>query len=153
MTDPIHKTVHVPLPPDKAFDLFTEDMASWWPLDSHSLSARDGKPAADVVVEPHEGGRILETHPDGRTDPWATVTAWEPGAKLALDWYVGRDPAEATQITVVFTADGPGTRVDLTHAGFEMLASAATETMLGYRSGWDHVLCACYGDACRKHAA
>ena len=39
MIDPIEKTLVVPLTPDRAFDLFTNRMASWWPLDKHSLSA------------------------------------------------------------------------------------------------------------------
>ncbi|QBX99360.1 hypothetical protein E2K80_00295 [Rhodophyticola sp. CCM32] len=152
MTDPIQKTVHVPLSPDQAFDLFTEDMASWWPLDSHSLSAGDGTTARDVTVEPGKGGKIIETRPDGQTAPWATVTEWAPGARLALDWYVGRDPSEATQITVTFTAEGSGTRVDLTHGGFEVLASAASGIMAGYQTGWDHVFGACYRNACQSRA-
>ena len=153
MTDPIEKTVTVPLPPHEAFDLFTKDIAKWWPLDSHSLSASDGQTAANVTIDPREGGQIIETQPDGETAPWATVTEWTPGARLSLDWYVGRDPSEATQITVTFTPEGPGTRVDLTHGGFAVLASAATETMAGYQTGWDHVLGSCYRGACTKRAA
>ena len=58
--DAIVKTVTVPLPPDRAFRLFTQGMSDWWPLDSHSLSARDGAPAASVTVTPGSGVTVTE---------------------------------------------------------------------------------------------
>ncbi len=70
MTDPIKKTVTVPLPPDRAFDLFTEGIAGWWPLDSHSLSAQDGGTAKHVEIPPDIGAQVLETRPDGTKAPW-----------------------------------------------------------------------------------
>lgn len=148
-TDPIRKTLTVPLPPDDAFDLFTARIDRWWPLDTHSISARDGTSAdASVRIEPRVGGRVLETLSDGATIPWATVTRWEPGRHLALSWYVGRDEDEATQIDVVFTGTEAGTRVDLTHAGFDTLGSSAPAACATYTSGWDHVLATCYAGAC-----
>jgi len=34
MTDSIIKTVTVPLSPERAFRLFTEEISDWWPLDT-----------------------------------------------------------------------------------------------------------------------
>ena len=39
LSDPIRKSVEVPLSPNDAFDLFTEKMGTWWPLDDKSVSA------------------------------------------------------------------------------------------------------------------
>ena len=35
--DPVVKTIMVPLDPDRAFALFFDGMASWWPLDTHAV--------------------------------------------------------------------------------------------------------------------
>lgn len=146
---PIEKSTRVPLDKNSAFNLFTQGIDRWWPVKSHSLSGED----ATVEVEPREGGKIFETTPDGDTHDWATITTWEPGDRLAFDWYVGRDPAEATQVEVTFTPEGDGTRVDLTHQGFEALGTEATAQHKGYRTGWDHVFYDCFGGACTKAAA
>lgn len=148
MTDPVCKSVTVPLDRFAAFELFTAGMDRWWPKDSHSLSARDGNGAqASVRVEPGAGGLVIETRADGSEAPWGTVTAWEPGLRFAVDWYVGRDPSQATRVEVTFTEIGAGTRVDLVHSGFEVLGGEADTIGEGYRSGWDLVLVARYGGA------
>jgi len=147
---PLRKRVDVPLSPDAAFDLFTRDIARWWPTDAHSLSAYQEATPADVQVEPFVGGRILETLADGRTAPWATVTDWAPGRRFAAQWYVGRSEDEATDLTVVFSPVEGGTTVELTHGGFDRLAATEGETMCkSYDTGWDHV-CGCYAKACRN---
>ena len=148
----IEKSVTVPLSVDQAFDLFTGDIAKWWPGETHSLSASTGERPVDIEVDPRLGGKITETCADGTRKPWATITAWEPGARLSLDWYVGRDPREATQIDVQFVAVAIGTRVDLTHSGFDRLAGGQTVAM-GYQTGWDSVLGTCFGGYCLKRAA
>ncbi|MEM8731496.1 MAG: SRPBCC domain-containing protein [Pseudomonadota bacterium] len=150
---PVEKSLLVPLHPKDAFDLFTDGMRIWWPLDSHSMSAQSTRqPAADVTVEPQVGGKIYETLPDGNTAEWATITDWTPGARLAFDWYVGRDPAEATQVAVTFLPEGNGTRVLLVHDGFGRLADGDS-LRAGYHTGWDMVLGARYGGAARARAA
>lgn len=148
--NPIRKTITVPLSPEDAFRLFTERMGEWWPLDTHSLSAGEGALPRDVTVEPREGGQILETRPDGTTAPWGRITEWRPGARFGVAWHVGREEEEATDLLVVFASEGTGTRVELTHGGFERLGDAATALVANYRTGWDHVLVTCYGRACAK---
>ena len=149
MTAPVKKTVTVPLDTKTAFDLFTDGIDRWWPKDSHSLAARSGEgDRARVRVEPREGGRVIETLPDGTEAPWGTVTHWTPGRRFALDWYVGRDPEDATRLDVVFTQTDAGTRVDLTHDRWEAHGDKAAEVSAHYGSGWDHVLGHCFAGAC-----
>ena len=152
--DPIRKTLTVPLDPAAAFDLFTSGMDRWWPKESHSLAASDGAgDKTSVRVEEFEGGKVIETKPDGSEAPWATITHWDPGRRFAMRWYVGRPESEATEVDVIFTGTEAGTRVDLTHGGFAVLGARGTEICAGYTTGWDHVLATCFGGACRRQAA
>mgnify|MGYP001797008572 CR=1 FL=1 len=154
MIDPIKKSVTVPLDSQSAFELFTSGIDRWWPKETHSLSSGDGRgDAAKVRVEPAEGGKVIETLPDGSEAPWATVTDWAPGERFGMRWYVGRDEAEATQVDVRFTQTEAGTRVALSHSGFEALGDAAVAQHKGYTSGWDPVLFDCFAGCCEAVAA
>lgn len=147
-TPPIKKSLTVPLAPGDAFDLFTSGIDRWWPKDSHSLAARDGAGnRTRVRVEAREGGRVIETLPDGREAAWATVAAWVPGERFAMQWYVGRDEAEATFVDVRFAAINGGTLVELAHSGFDVLGPAAGDICANYTSGWDLVLGCCLREA------
>ncbi|MEM9436841.1 MAG: SRPBCC domain-containing protein [Pseudomonadota bacterium] len=149
----IVKTVDVPLPPDEAFRLFTEDLAAWWPMESHSLSAFDDELPKTVEVEPKEGGKVLEERQDGSRHPWGTITAWEPGHRFAMDWHVGRPAEEATKLDVRFMPHGNGTRVSLTHGGWTALGAQASGIHKGYFTGWDLVFGQCYFEHCAGEAA
>lgn len=148
MTAPIVKDITVPLDPDRAFRLFTEEMADWWPLDTHSLSANDGQPARTVTVPPREGAQVTETKPDGTTAPWGRVTAYVPGARFAMTWHVGRPEAQASHVEVTFTTVADGTRVTLIHSGWDALGTDAVALREGYRTGWDGVFRERYASAC-----
>lgn len=153
MTNPIRKSVTVPLDRQSAFDLFTKGIDLWWPKDSHSLAASDGRgDEARVRVEPRSGGHVIETLPDGSQANWATITDWNPGERLAMRWYVGRDETEATEIDIRFTQTEAGTRVDLTHGGFDALGPEAETMCANYTRGWDHVLGRCYAGHCKVAA-
>ena len=134
---PIRKSVRVKAPPEKAFHRFTAEMASWWPLASHSVGQRD---AQTVVMEGRAGGRILERIRGGRECVWGTVTAWEPPLRVAFTWHPGDEPARAQDVEVRFTGEGAGTRVDLEHRGFERLGALAKKAHRGYPIGWAYVL-------------
>lgn len=148
---PIRKTVTVPLDRQAAFELFTSGINRWWPKDSHSLTASRGIPGdVGVRMEPRVGGRVLERLPDGTEAAWATITHWQPGERLGLSWYVGRDEDEATTIDIRFTQTEAGTRVDLAHGGFAALGNEGRDICATYATGWDKVLCRCYRRACGR---
>lgn len=132
----IRKSVTVAAPLDEAFELFTERLASWWPLDTLSI----GKERIEtVVVDGRAGGRVYERLDDGAEAEWATVTEWEPPHRLALSWHVNQERPAPTEIEVHFSEESAGTRVDLEHRGWERYEDAQ-EASSDYETGWDLVL-------------
>jgi uncharacterized protein YndB with AHSA1/START domain len=133
----IRKTVTVAAPLERAFEVFTERLGTWWPFAAYSIG---GERTQTAVVEGREGGRMYEVIEGGEEAYWATVTAWEPPHRLVLSWKVNPDAAAPTEIEVRFSPDGDATRVELEHRGFERLGGAAQEARGGYSEGWDLVL-------------
>ena len=140
----VRSSVTVPLSPADAFHLFTAQVASWWPLATHSVYE---EAATGVVIEPRVGGRVYETTDDGRTSDWGVVSAWEPGERFATSWHPGNDRSLATQVDVRFSpAPAGGTSVDLVHTGWEVRGADAPEIVAGYDAGWRLVL-GCFAGA------
>jgi hypothetical protein len=134
---PIVKTVRVPWDPAAAFRRFTAEIGTWWPLRTHSVG---GTRAVAVRFEEQVGGRIVESVRSGEPCVWGTVTAWEEGTRVAFTWHPGQEPSVATQVDVRFEADGTGTRVTLTHTGWEAYGAKARRTRGAYGPGWEYVL-------------
>lgn len=137
---PIRKRVDVPLPPEEAFDLFTRDIARWWPLARHSVSADAGTTARGVKIEPRVGGHVVEEMADGARATWARVTEWSRGRRVVLDWYAGPSEDETTQVTVVFSRIEGGTRVDLTHAAPRKIGMHDATMCVGHGLDWGRIL-------------
>ncbi|MEL7116651.1 MAG: SRPBCC domain-containing protein [Pseudomonadota bacterium] len=150
MTDPIIKELTVPLTPERAFRLFTEEMSDWWPLDTHSLSASDGDVARAVKVPDHVGAQVEETKPDGSRVPWGRVTEYDPGAAFGMSWHVGQAEDMASHVRVTFTEAPNGTQVRLIHDVWETMGPQAKETRAGYDTGWDFVLRDRFGAAVKR---
>lgn len=140
----VRKTVTVAASIESAFEVFTERIATWWPLDTYSLGESRTK---DVVMEGREGGRVYEVIEGGEEGYWATVTAWEPPRRLALSWKVNPEAAAPTEIEVRFTTEGEGTRVELEHRGFERLGEGAPKSSKNYGEGWELILGRYAGEA------
>jgi uncharacterized protein YndB with AHSA1/START domain len=135
----VHRSVSVPLPRERAFELFTTRMGAFWPKE-HSIGSAD---LADVVVQPEVGGRWFERGVDGSECDWGSVAAWDPPGRVVLLWQVGAgwkfDPTLQTEVEVEFTADGPGrTRLDLTHRHLERYGDQAENMRSVFDSpgGW-----------------
>lgn len=135
MIDRLHKSVHVPQPPEAAFRLFTDEMGRWWPLATHSVGLDT---ATSVVVEGHVGGRIVEAYGGGRTAVWGTVLEWDPPRLLRATWHPGSPAEESTEIEVRFTPVDGGTVVELVHTGWDNRPDGRAMRE-NYDSGWDHV--------------
>ena len=143
----IRKSITVNAPVERAFEVFTEGIGTWWPLETHSV----GRARAEtVVLEGREGGRLFERQTDGVESDWGRVTAWDPPHRVAFTWHPGRGVATAQEVEVQFTGTGGSTRVDLEHRGWENLGDLAAETISRYDSGWDHVLGNRYAEAASR---
>jgi hypothetical protein len=74
------------------------------------------------------------------------VAVWEPPRRVVLIWQLtpvfAYDPDLITEVEVLFTPDGDGTRVDLEHRNLERMgekADAMRETISG-PGGWPSLL-------------
>ncbi|HSN72593.1 MAG TPA: hypothetical protein VLT59_13850 [Steroidobacteraceae bacterium] len=138
---PIVKSIEVERSADEAFRIFTQEMTSWWPLASHSRARdADGEASIAVTIEPRIGGRVFETLNTGAQRDGGQVLAWEPGARFALLWQMGRSREEATEVEVRFETITDATcRVTLTHSHWERLGERGSELRGQYEGGWDFV--------------
>jgi uncharacterized protein YndB with AHSA1/START domain len=143
-TTVIRKAISVRAPIERAFEVFTAEMATWWPLHEHSIGLEH---AEGVTMERFEGGRLYERQAGGAETDWGTVTAWDPPSRVAFTWHPGRDAETAQEVDVRFTDDGYGTRVELEHRGWERLGERAAEAVEGYNSGWEKTFGMLYAEA------
>ena len=135
---PVRRSVEVAAPLEDAFRLFTDGIATWWPLGYYSVG---GERATAVVFEPAVGGRIYEVMDDAGHADWGRVTAWEPPHRIVFSWHPGADPEVATEVEIRFAADGPdATRVELEHRHWERLGQRAADGRASYVPGWGEVL-------------
>ncbi|HKP18811.1 MAG TPA: SRPBCC domain-containing protein [Gaiellaceae bacterium] len=130
----IAKNLVVKCSPERAFEVFTREIGSWWPMRSHLRQE-----IVAVVVEERVDGRVFERLSDGSEDDWGSVLVWEPPSRFAMSWYAGPD-ATRTELEVRFSADEQGTRVELEHHGWHVLGAGAEASRRAHDRGWDDVL-------------
>lgn len=135
--EPVSKSIIVKLPIDEAFALFTEGVATWWPLGSHSVGEEN---TITCVFEGQVGGRIYEVQDDGTEVEWGRVKTWNPPYSVAFTWHPGRAADTAQDIDIKFKSIEGGTALQLVHSGWELLGDQAHAMREGYDSGWDYVL-------------
>jgi uncharacterized protein YndB with AHSA1/START domain len=142
VSTPVRSSIVVDAPVDRAFTVFTEDIASWWPPDHHILQAE----LAAMVFEPRVGGSIFDIGVDGSECRWARVLAYEPPHRvvfswdISLAWQVETDPDRTSEVEVRFTADGEGrTVVELEHRDIERHGEGWEQMhgAVGSPDGWD----------------
>jgi SAM-dependent methyltransferase len=100
----IRASSDVALEPGPAFAMIAEELAS-------------GLARLGIRFEPGAEGRVTEGAVEvGR------VVAWEPGARIALEWHPADwQPDEATRVELRFEPVDDGTRVTLEHSGWGRL--------------------------------
>lgn len=138
----IRKSFIVKAGPEKAWEVFTSGFGRWWPK-THYIG---DSPLIDAAIEPREGGRWYGIHEDGSESPWGEVLAWEPPARLLLNWQIshewGFDPNLRTEVEVRFIPEGGATRIDFEHRGLEAFgdSEAAVRTRASMDGGWGTIL-------------
>ena len=135
--EPLTISLELACSADHAFRVYTERASLWFPV-QHTMTR---VPGLAVVFEPRVGGRILERTPDGAEADWGTITAWEPPARLAYDWFIATDRANATQVEIRFLALAPDrTRMEIVHGGWDRLGDLGRPWRDANLGGWNGVL-------------
>lgn len=129
---PVACSVTVPVPPEQAFDGFTDAIHLWWPLAEDSLFG-----AGSYVG--FEEGNLVETAEDGRTSVWAEVDGWEPPRDLRLAWHRGTGPLAAQELEVVFLALDGATHVEVVHGGWELVPDGRS-LRAHFERAWPQIL-------------
>ena len=142
---PVRHTIVVEAPREHAFDVFTRGIDTWWFRDHHIGT----EPLKEVVMEPHEGGRVFERGIPGAECDWGRVLVWEPPARLVVSWGIGRDwrfdpdLSRASEYEVRFIEEAPTrTRVEFEHRHFERHGEAGQNIRDSVEKGWPKLLAA-----------
>src|SRR5262249_18944506 len=116
----INREIVVGIGRERAFEIFTADMTSWWPSAHHIGNA----PIERVIIGPRTGGRWYPVHRDGSETYTGVVAVWAPPGRLVVTWQIGADwkyhDDLVTTVDVRFEEESPGrTRVRLEHRDLE----------------------------------
>jgi uncharacterized protein YndB with AHSA1/START domain len=133
MNNSITVTVVVRVEPEAAFLMFTGEIDAWWKQGPQYRSGNGGmRFDADRLLEGDvELGRVL---------------AWEPGRRLLIEFRNWRlSQGEPSEVEVRFEPDGDGTRVTVTHSGWETRPTGAAEFRTVVGLWWGTLLAALQG--------
>ena len=141
---PIEGKTTVNVPVEQAFQVFTGSFDAWWPHDYHIGQAD----VAEVILEPHAGGRWYERGVDGTECDWGRVLTWEAPHRIVFTWQINGawqfdpDPAHTSEIEVRFQPDGPTqTTVEVEHRYFERLINGeSVHGAIRGGGGWSALL-------------
>jgi uncharacterized protein YndB with AHSA1/START domain len=109
--------------PERAFQVFTRDIALWWR--PNALFAFTPRDPGVMSFEPGAGGRLIQTLSNGKVFEIGEVRSWSPPDRLVFGWRqaafaVGQD----TEVEVRFEAIGDETRVTVEHRGWDSVPAA-----------------------------
>lgn len=145
--------VTVDAPIAKAFDVFTQQIDSWWPRE-YRLGAAE---RINVQIEPRLDGRWFEQTSDGNEAEWGRVLAWAAPNHIVLSWSIAvdfsaqPDPERASRVDVTFTeVDSTRTTVTVVHSDFERHGEGwqGMREGVAHQGGWPGIM-----DAYAKLAA
>src|SRR5215475_10822772 len=120
MTSKVFLAIRVPADPYRAFDVFTQEIGSWWQPSGLFQVTREGD--GKLAFEPGAGGRLFTTFPSGEQFEIGRIRVWEPGRRLVFAWrQASFDPDQTTEVEVLFEAVGNVTRVSIEHRGWDSI--------------------------------
>jgi len=132
----IVKSVVLPLSPPRAFALFTEAIATWWPPERRHTN----DPASEIFLL--KNGRFYERARDGREVELGHVRFWDPPHRILLDFFIATGPEKPTEVEIVFVPFGQDTQVTVTHRPKPSSEALWTERAPRYERAWQDVLAA-----------
>jgi uncharacterized protein YndB with AHSA1/START domain len=109
--------------PDRAFEVFTRDIALWWrPNPIFAFTPRD---PGVLSFEPGVGGRLTQTLASGKVFEIGKIRRWEPPHSLVFGWrQASFAPGQDTEVEVRFEPVGGETRVTVEHRGWDSVPAA-----------------------------
>ncbi len=123
MSSRVLVSLRVAAPPQRAFNVFTQEIHLWWRYDGRFRFSRQSP--GKLSFEPRLGGALIESYADGTSFEIGRITAWEPGEKLCFTWRQASFAAEqGTDVEVRFEAVGAETRVSVEHRGWDRVPQA-----------------------------
>ena len=147
--EPIVRTIEVPCDQERAFRVFIEGLADWWPVAKRSVSMMSGQLPQRLRVDAKAGGRIVETAFDGEEHVWGTITAYEPYGRILMDFHMASPAEFSPSVEVRFIAiDAKRTRVQLTQDNWENCGDFAEMLYSGYQPSWVLIFDEASGQAC-----
>ncbi len=118
MSSKVIVALRVKASPERAFAAFTRDIGMWWK--PNSLFRFTPRSPGVLSFEPGEGGRLIETLPNGKVFEVGKIRAWQPPARLVFGWRQATfTPDQDTEVEITFEAVGEETRVSVTHTGWD----------------------------------
>jgi hypothetical protein len=154
MLDPIVRSIEVSCGQKRAFEIFLNEMDSWWPLGKFTISAMRGAPARSIRVEPKHGGKIVEIASDGTEYEWGTIKSYDPPNFVSIDFHIPPPDDETADsrslLELRFTAlEKKRTRVDLTQSNWEVFGKKAAHLRDGgYGQAWGAIFEGAFKAAC-----
>jgi uncharacterized protein YndB with AHSA1/START domain len=137
LIDPLRIRFVVDCTAEHAFETWTERASAWWPQE-HTVSHERG---SQIVFEPRSGGRIFERTASGDEISWGEIVTWEPPHRLRYLWHIATDPANATDVEIVFRElEDSRTRVEIEHGGWDRLGEGGHHWRDANIAGWDGVV-------------
>ncbi|MEU5942081.1 SRPBCC family protein [Micromonospora sp. NPDC047548] len=140
----VNASMHVAATPEHAFEVFTSGIDRWWPRSAHVQPGQ----LVQIGVDPYAGGGMWEKNDAGEVCTWGRVLTWDPPRTFAFCWLIGPDwkppapDAVGSRVTVTFTADDTGTRVDLVHDQLDAHGPGweGVRDSVGSEGGWPGML-------------
>ena len=123
MSSSVLVALRVRASPVRAFEAFTREIGLWWR--PNALFALTPRSPGVLSFEGAEGGRLVETLPNGKVFEVGRVRVWAPGERLVFGWRCAWfDPGVDTEVEVRFEAVGEETRVSVEHRGWDAVPPA-----------------------------
>jgi uncharacterized protein YndB with AHSA1/START domain len=128
-----------------AFEVFTKDIASWWPPDHHILEGE----LKEMVFELTDGGRVYDVGVDGSECRWARVLAFDPPERIVIswditpEWKLETDLSKTSEVEFRFVSEGENrTRIELEHRNLDRHGEGweGMRDAVGSTEGWNRSL-------------
>lgn len=125
MSSRVLVALRVKAPPSRAFEVFTGQIGMWWR--PNPLFRFTPRSPGVLAFECGEGGRLIETLPNGKVFEIGEVRIWDPPHRLVVSWRQATFAADqTTEVEVRFQAVGEETRVTVEHTGWDSVPAAHT---------------------------